>query len=264
MKPNTSIILSVHGQAPHLKKAILSVLNQTEDNFELIIIDDHASKSAKQNIMQIKDQRVIVLKNNSNLGLTKSLNKGIKHARGKYIARIDADDTWDSKKLEKQLLFLKKNPDVIVIGTNSENCNYATNNISIGKKPQTDSEIRKILPFRSPFIHPSIIFRNIGLKYDESFTTSQDYELYTRLLKKGKGYNLQETLTKRITHEPNSISLNKWKTQRKNKIKIRKLVIARYNLPKYYYIFLMTDIVALTLPKKFKKLKQLYAKKLSN
>ncbi len=92
--------------------AIKSVLNQTYQNFELILIDDSSTNDVLDKIKDLinSDDRILFIRNNENLKLTKTLNKGIGIAKGKYIARIDDDDIWNNeKKLEKQVQFLEKN-----------------------------------------------------------------------------------------------------------------------------------------------------------
>src|SRR3990167_10836604 len=102
-----SVILPTYNRSEYLGRAIESVLNQNYNNFELIIIDDSSTDKTSEVILKYKDSRIRVVKNQENIGFVKSLNKGIKQANGKYIARLDDDDFWTSPdKLEKQVAFL--------------------------------------------------------------------------------------------------------------------------------------------------------------
>jgi glycosyltransferase involved in cell wall biosynthesis len=110
-QPLVSVILPTYNRVKYIRKAIESVLGQTYRNLELIIINDGSNDKTSKVIYGFakKDQRVKTIKNETNIGLVKSLNKGITKSKGKYIARIDDDDVWsDKQKLEKQIEFLEQ------------------------------------------------------------------------------------------------------------------------------------------------------------
>ena len=100
--------MSVYNGAKFLAEAIDSILAQTFTDFEFIIIDDTSSDDSLQVINSYKDARIVLLQNTKNIGLTKSLNIGIAKAKGKYIARMDADDISMPKRLEKQFDFMEE------------------------------------------------------------------------------------------------------------------------------------------------------------
>ena len=102
--------MSVYNGAKFLAEAIDSILAQTFTNFEFIIIDDASSDDSLHIINSYKDARIVLIQNNKNIGLTKSLNIGIAKAKGKYIARMDADDISMPKRLEKQFDFMEEHP----------------------------------------------------------------------------------------------------------------------------------------------------------
>ncbi len=112
-----SIIMPVYNSSGYLSDAIESILSQTYSDFEFIIIDDASTDNSIEIIYSYHDPRIVLLKNDINLGVTHSLNKGIKHARGKYIARMDADDIALPQRIELQVDFLEKNPEFILVGS---------------------------------------------------------------------------------------------------------------------------------------------------
>jgi glycosyltransferase involved in cell wall biosynthesis len=120
IQPLISIIMSTYNWEKYIEKSIDSVLNQIYTNFEFIIIDDYSTDDTYKIIKQYlnKDERIVYVKNLSNLGLTKSLNKWLELANGKYIARIDDDDLWEKEKLEKQMKFLNDNKEYWIVWTN--------------------------------------------------------------------------------------------------------------------------------------------------
>ncbi|CAM1352043.1 glycosyltransferase [Tenacibaculum ascidiaceicola] len=195
-----SVIMSVYAEPIEwIKEAINSILNQTFKDFEFIIVNDNPIR--KENIMLLNnfkslDYRVVILKNDKNIGLTKSLNKAIEISKGKYIARMDADDISLPTRFEKQVDFLEMNEDHIVCGTNIKCFEYKDTTVVYPE------DKFMFLFLKSPFAHPTVMFRNLQkekggkIKYNEDFKYAQDYELWSRLYKLGRFYNLQEVLLK--------------------------------------------------------------------
>ena len=188
-----SVVLATYNRAKYIEKAINSVLSQTCSDFEFIIVNDGSTDGTLSVLNRYNDERIKIINNEKNIGFVKSLNKGINLAQGKYIARIDDDDHWISdNKLQKQIDFLEKNPDHVLIGTGL---------IRNDKKillPETDEEIRDKMLIRSPFAHPSVLFLKSAFGkaggYDESLFFSQDSDLWAKLGKTGKMHNLPECL----------------------------------------------------------------------
>jgi len=198
-KPTISVIMSVYNASDYLKDAIESILNQTFSDFEFLIIDDHSTDSSVDIIKKFvnQDTRVRLFINHSNLGLTKNLNTLIKIAKGNYIARMDADDISLPYRFEKQILFLEKNKEIMVLGTYIQD--FMSNKVI--KYPLTDNYIRKVVAKSSPLGHPSVIIRKSvfesGLLYQEKYRTNQDLALWFDILSKGyKIANLPEPLLK--------------------------------------------------------------------
>ena len=235
-KPLISVVMPSYNSAPFLSEAIESVLSQTFKNFEFIIIDDCSTDNSWKIIQKYaeKDKRIITLKNNKNLKICKTLNKGIKIARGKYIARFDSDDICLPKRFEKQVKFMEKNNKVGVVGTNFYLINK--NGKYIGQKnfPKTNQECKKAFLFYNPFGHNTVLIRKKCFDefggYDNKFVYAEDLELWMRFGQKYNFYNIQKNLLKYRLFNENSILKNQ-KTMIKNALKARKKAIINYNYP---------------------------------
>jgi len=195
--PLVSIILPTYNRSEYLSRAIESVLGQTYNNFELVIIDDCSTDRTSEIISKYQDSRIKIIKNKENLGLVKSLNKAINYAKGECIARIDDDDFWsDSKKIEKQIEFLENNPEYVLVGCGVIKINKQGKEVRKYLFPEKDKEIREIMLVISPFVHPGVVFRKKAWEkvggYDEKLYFSQDSDLWAKLGKIGKLYNIQE------------------------------------------------------------------------
>ena len=192
-----TVAMSVYGYKKNVRDTIESILNQTFDNFEFIIIDDGCNYDLEQIVKSYNDKRMLFVKNEENLGLTRSLIKIKEISKGKYIARIDAGNLACKTRLEKQFQFLEEKPDYYLIG--SSVLLFDDNREELCKIIASDNPdfIKKMLPDHNMINHSSIMFRNdCELYYREKFKYSQDYDFYLNLISKGKKIgNLKEVLT---------------------------------------------------------------------
>lgn len=209
MYPVVSVIMSVNSMRYLLEETIFSILNQSFSNIDFIIVNDGADNDVRKLIETVKDSRLIVL-NQIWQGLTKSLNDAIKISRGKYIARIDADDYSFPDRLEKQLSFFDEYPKVGLLGTAF--IEETTDGEYIGKVVfSTDrTKLKHQLQYQNQFCHGSVMFRkecldNVGT-YRNEFLKAQDYDLWLRIADMYEIANLAEVLYKRRV-DKNSISL---------------------------------------------------------
>src|SRR6185295_3491651 len=115
--PQVSVLMSVYNGEKYLKEAMESILNQSFPDFEFLIFNDSSTDSGREIILSFNDPRIVLVDNEKNIGLTKSLNKGLSLAKGKYIARMDADDISDAGRLNEQVNYMEKNSDVAVCGS---------------------------------------------------------------------------------------------------------------------------------------------------
>lgn len=198
VKNGISVLMSIYSEPIEwIVASINSILTQSFEDFEFIIVDDNPQR--KENIdvlvnVQKRDSRIKIIQNDKNIGLTKSLNRALLVADGKYIARMDADDISLPERFQRQYDFMEKHPSVGVCG-----CNVRT----FGKKnvvwsyPATHQQC--LLFFKSPFAHPAVLIRKdvlqeYDLKYDEKLRYAQDFDLWERLYSITLFSNLQEVL----------------------------------------------------------------------
>jgi len=191
--PKVSVVISVYNGEQTIRDAVVSCLSQDLVDIEVVIIND-GSVDRTGNILEDirrEDPRVRVF-SQPNMGLTRSLNKGLWLARGELVARLDADDRCAEGRLKAQYEFLSRNPEYVIVG------GWSRYGAKIKKFPRSDEEIRKILAWGNPFDHACVMYKKrVVLEtggYDERFRYAQDLELWFRLLAKGKGYNLPELL----------------------------------------------------------------------
>lgn len=198
--PEISVVMSVYNSEKYLAEAIESILNQTFTNFEFIIINDGSTDSSLGIIesYKAKDDRIELI-SRQNKGLPASLNEGIAIAKGKYIARMDADDISLPKRLEKQYEFMEANEVIGVCGSWAWVFSEKPSKNKLRRHPQEHDELSVKLLFSVCFIHPSVIMRKAVLDeldyvYNTDFINSQDYELWSRLVENTRFFNIQQPL----------------------------------------------------------------------
>lgn len=214
--PKISVLMSVYNAQAYLSKAVESILQQTWNDLEFIIIDDASMDDGPRMLADYanQDARIRLHTNASNLGLTKSLNLGLKMAQGEYIARQDADDISLPSRLSLQHSHLESDPTCQLVGSNVEMISEAGD--SIGK--QTRAADSGMIDWWMPFYnyigaHSAVMMRReqvlaIG-GYDEAYPYSQDYELWLRLRQYGELAILPRTLLQLRNHDQNISSQKK-------------------------------------------------------
>lgn len=223
MEPKVSIILPNYNGGKYLKETIQSVLNQTFENFEFIIVDDASTDNSRQVIEEFQDNRIITYYSDVNRHVAYATNIGFEMAKGEYIARIDSDDQWEKEKLEKQLSFLESNLEyavcftrVNIIDEYSQFANDKYKDIeqlfnSVDNKSQKDW-IRYFFYEGNCLCNPSALMRKtaldtIGRKYNIAYVPAQDFEMWTRMIQKYPIYVMDEKLVRyRWTDEESKIS----------------------------------------------------------
>ena len=185
--PKITVIMSAYNSSRTIKFAVNSILNQDYKNLELLVIDDASSDNTLELLITLENQNknIKVFQNETNIGLTRSLNKLIKKVNSDYIARQDADDISVQNRISEQVKYLKKNPNKIGCSTLSTDL-YSKRYINL-KSSYLPLSI--VLKYKNPFVHGSFLFRKsvfseIGL-YDESFYYAQDYKLVSEIYLKG-------------------------------------------------------------------------------
>lgn len=250
---SVSILLPSHNPDEIVARATMSVIRQSFREFELIIVDDGSSDQAATLLRSLArtDSRLRLFRNEVRLGVTKSLNVAWRESHYPLLARIDSDDWWHEEKLARQVHFLAGHSAYSVVGTWVMVVDQVSGQSNQIHYPTTPPKIVQRLYRGAPFAHSSILFRRDCTEfegYDEKCDTSQDYELYSRLLRNGLGTNLDEVLTYRTTHHPDSVSSRKWRRLAVNGIRIRKRIFAAYSPPWTEYRAFFRDAIVLCAP----------------
>lgn len=186
--------MCVYNGEKFLREAIDSILAQTYDNFEFLIVDDGSTDQSRQIISSYSDPRIVLISNEINKGLIFSLNRGVAEARGLYIARMDADDIADPRRLESQLSFVKDN-NLDVAGASAKifgNCSRR-----ILSYPLQHEQLIFRLLFGSAFAHPLVFAKTQCLKenpYSEQYPCAEDYELWCRLATQGYRFGNEDKI----------------------------------------------------------------------
>lgn len=235
-----SIILPTYNGAKWIEKSIQSVIDQSYTNWELLVIDDGSTDDTSDIVssMFVKDSRIRYIRNEVNLGIQKTLNKGIRESKGEYIARIDDDDLWsDTDKLKKQIEFLEQNPDHVLIGTGVIIVNENGDELFKYLLPETDQEINSKLLGKNCFVHSSVMFKKSTVVecgfYGEGIDTRhfEDYDLWLQLGVVGKLANINSYSVK--------YTMRKGSITDKNKLEVFKKMIThlkkyKNTYPNYY------------------------------
>lgn len=203
--PKISVVMPVYNSENYLKDAIDSILSQTYTDFEFIIIDDCSSDSSVKIIEEYNDNRIVFLKNEENMGVAKTLNKGLSVCCGKYVARMDSDDISLPERFEKQLRYLEENENTAVVSCGVQT--FCEDKI-ISESGWSNSEpakIKKDLFFSCAIAHPTVMMRLSAIKevggYDPDYNGVEDYELWCRVSDKYDIASLKDVLFKYRMHE---------------------------------------------------------------
>jgi len=201
-QPLVTVLMPVYNGEAFLREAIDSILNQTFSDFEFLIINDGSTDSTEAIIKSYNDPRINYHKNEQNIKLIATLNKGLALARGKYIARMDADDISLPDRLEKQVHFMEKNPEVVACGTWAES--FGVDNAFVKYEAGHQDIMFKML-YQCHLVHPTVIMRTQEVQsfkpqFDFNFAHAEDYDFFVRLGYKYRLANLQQVLLKYRSH----------------------------------------------------------------
>ncbi|CAN5177064.1 hypothetical protein BH20ACT13_BH20ACT13_13910 [soil metagenome] len=197
--PVVSVLLAVSNGERYLRAALASILRQTVSDLELVVVDDGSTDATGNILAAVDDPRLLVLRNEARLGLAASLNRGLDGARGRYVARLDADDVALPLRLERQLQRMVSGSSIAVVGSAVLDIDASGRPGALHLMPSDPVAVRWAALFSSPFFHPSVLVERAvlerhGLRYDSEHLESEDYDLWTRLLMHAEGDNLPEPL----------------------------------------------------------------------
>lgn len=200
--PLVTVIIPVYNAEKYLRQAIESIVEQTYQHLEIVLINDGSVDSSESIIEQFSDSRIIYVKNDENCGLIQTLNKGFSFAKGKYIARMDADDISEPMRIQKQVEFLESNPQVGLVGTSFR---IFGDKEELVKYPCENQDIRLAFMNYNPFCHPSVMIRNevittYGLQFKKAYLHAEEYKLWTEISLYTECANLSECLLNYRSH----------------------------------------------------------------
>ena len=184
----------------YITKSIKSILNQTYENFELIIIDDGSIDSTEDKVKQFSDDRIKIYKNKKNLGIAESRNRGIDKSTGEYIAWLDSDDIAMENRLFKQVLFLENNLDYGLCCANAKSIDKDGNIISdVWWSRNAGTPLEWDILWLNPITQSSVMLRkkvldDNKLKYNLTYPPAEDYNLWTRIVLKSKMTRVDDVL----------------------------------------------------------------------
>jgi len=232
--PKISVITITYNRAKFLPEAIESVQAQTFSDWELLIIDDCSTDNTKEVAEKYiaEDARIKYFRNDENMKISKSRNRGLELAQGKYVAMLDSDDAWcDPEKLEKQYNFFENNPEYALIGGGVIVVDENGKEMKRYLDPNGNKDLKKMMLVKNPFAQSSIMYpRQLVIDlggYDIDLSGIEDYDLWMRIGKKHKVANLHKYVLKYRVHGGN-ISL----TDRARLMERNIFLIKRY--AKYY------------------------------
>lgn len=222
-EPIVTVLMPAYNAERYIKVAIDSVLCQTFTDFELLIINDGSTDSTQKIISHYEDKRIVSLYTEHE-GISHALNTGLKHAKGKYVARFDADDICLPERISRQIGFLETHPDYVLAGSDAEYI-IDTGEFLFDFKciAHSHDEIMQKLYFYCPFIHSGVMYRKDAVVnaggYPEHAHQFEDYLLWVRLAKSGKLYNIPEPLIK-VRFNPSSVTMDeKWRGRKFRRLK---------------------------------------------
>lgn len=199
--PEVSVLMTVFNGGEFLWPAVESILRQSWEDFEFVIVDDASTDGSDRQLKEFaaNDRRVRVIFNEENSGQTACLNQGLREARGRWIARQDADDLSLPGRLAAQVAQTVRFPDLVLSGVNGWVIDERGAYTGLIHVPLSQAGIQWAMPFQNPFIHTGVLFRRIlpgrnAVAYSEDFRICQDWELWARLADEGRVSNLPERL----------------------------------------------------------------------
>lgn len=205
-RPVVSVVMAVRNGERFVRSALDSVLRQSFDDLELIVVDDASTDGTRQIVESSADSRLRMVCNRERRGQTASLNIGLAMARGEFVARMDQDDVCHPARLMVQVDYLERHPDVALLGTGARVIDSSGQVFSVERTAALHWAIRWHLLCGNQFMHPTVMWRRDKVArlvggYDEAFGYASDYEFFARVAHQCLTHNLSQSLLDYRRHE---------------------------------------------------------------
>lgn len=229
--PEVTVLMPVYNAAPFLREAVDSVLCQTFDDFELLIVDDGSTDETGELLSAYMDRRMRLVRLEKNSGLVAALNVGVHQARAALIARMDGDDICEPQRLGLQVAFMRQHPEVLLLGTGFVRIDIAGRPFQRVVYPKENETLQKMLLDGSVFCHPSVMMRADAVRHLGGYRNvgggpAEDYDLWLRISERGEIANLSEVLLRYRVHAGQT-SVRRLLNQRQAAYFCKKLALQR-------------------------------------
>src|SRR5688500_5763404 len=228
--PAVSVLMAVHNGERFLREAVQSVLDQTFTDFELVIVDDASTDGSSAILDSHADPRLVRIRNDQNLGLTRSVNLGRSRCRGPIVARFEADYVCEPARFRRQVEVLARQPRTTVLGCLTRHIDESGRVVVDHSYCGEPGFLKWDLARWNPVFHPTVMMRKDRLLavggYDESFRYAQDYDLFTRLVMAGDDVRLIEEPLLRFRDSAGSITKTKRPAQAECEMRARRKYVA--------------------------------------
>lgn len=206
-QPKVTVVMPVYNGEQYLAEAIESILSQTMQDFELLVVDDSSQDRSVEIASSYRDPRLRLLVNGENLGVGKTRNRGLAESAGEFVAFLDCDDLALPERLEKQVSFLETHPEFGMVGSSVEIIDGEGVGRDVMRYPAAPDEIPPLLLFGNYFSQSAVMMRKSSLPgacYRSEYPLGEDYDLWVRMAAVAKVWNLPQALTKYRVHGPSA------------------------------------------------------------
>lgn len=227
--PVVSVVMPVYNGENYLEETIRSVLEQSFEDFEFILVDDHSTDGSLDILREwaAKDERIVLTRTERNLGISGATNAGFDLVRGRYVAMHDQDDISLPQRFEMQVKALESDPELGILGTSFALVDAESQVQKVVTPPLSDAAIREWILFSSPFCSPSVMLRSALLedeRMDSNFDLTQDYHLYSRIYTKCGVSNLPDVLMHYRIHQSQNTTKSFDEQQRRAGLVAKRLI----------------------------------------
>jgi len=228
MQPLVTVLIPVYNREQYIHQAVTSILSQSFTDYELLIMDDGSTDNTLKIINSFQDKRIHVHHSSVNRGIEATVNEGINKAKGKYIARMDADDISLPDRLQMQVSYLERHPETDILGSAIQ----VLKDKRPGKirfAPRTDQEIRVQMLFHNPLFNPTVMARKHIIEHTPcpyGFRYAEDYKHWVDLADSATFGNLDKVLLQYRIHKQQVTSTGEVES-RKNRNTIRRIYLKK-------------------------------------